>query len=178
MRKLKLDELNRLSLKEFKTADRIPVVVVLDNIRSALNVGSIFRTCDAFAVEKLYLCGITARPPHKEINKTAIGATDSVDWEYAEDILALARILKTSSYTLIGVEQTNESVMLQDYFPESKEERVALILGNEVQGLSTDLLPLLDRALEVPQYGTKHSINVAVCAGVVIWDILKKYRLN
>jgi len=178
MRKLKLDELNRLSVSEFKSAERIPVVVVLDNIRSALNVGSIFRTCDAFAVEKLFLCGITAKPPHKEINKTAIGATDSVNWEYAGDITTLAKELKESSYKLIGVEQTDKSVKLQDYKPESKQARLALIFGNEVQGLSGSLLPLLDDALEVPQYGTKHSINVAVCAGVVIWDILKKYRFD
>lgn len=176
MRKLKLEELNRLGVREFKAAEKIPVVVVLDNIRSALNVGSIFRTSDAMAIQEVVLCGITAQPPHKEINKTAIGSTKSVTWSYQEDITASLNEFKQRGYKLIGVEQTDESISLADYQIATSQPTV-LIMGNEVEGLSDACLSLLDLALELPQYGTKHSLNVAVCAGIVLWEFAQAYRM-
>lgn len=175
MRKLRLDELNRVGLESFRNQQKYPVSVVLDNIRSALNVGSIFRSCDAFAVEALYLCGITARPPHKEINKTAIGATESIKWEYRPDTKSCLEELR-KDHTLIGVEQTDESISLDKFRLPEDAARIALVFGNEVDGISEDCLPKLDYAVEVPQFGTKHSINVAVCAGIVIWDFISLFR--
>ncbi|NNK89075.1 MAG: RNA methyltransferase [Saprospiraceae bacterium] len=172
MRKLKLDELNRLSINEFKEADKTPFIVVLDNIRSAYNVGSIFRTCDALAIEEIILTGITAKPPHKEISKSAIGATNSVAWRYEADIVSCIRELKDKGHLIIGIEQTNESISLNDYqFEGGPLKKYVIIFGNEVEGLNAELLPLLDDCIEIPQYGTKHSFNVSVCAGIVLWAL-------
>ena len=173
MRKLKLHELERDSLEEFKSKDKFPIVLVLDNIRSALNVGSIFRTSDALNIEHIHLCGITARPPHKEINKTAIGATESVSWSYHESAVELISSLKPD-HLLIAVEQTDESVMLDEFEISDPEKKLCLILGNEVEGVSDELISEVDMALEIPQYGTKHSFNVSVCAGIVLWECVNK----
>jgi tRNA G18 (ribose-2'-O)-methylase SpoU len=173
--KLKLHELNRPSLEAFKLSTKLPVVVVLDNIRSMMNTGAIFRTSDAFRVNKIYLCGITGQPPHREITKTALGATESVDWEYAENTVVLAKRLKQESYLLLGIEQTNTSVLVQDYVFEPSL-KYALFLGNEVEGLSTELLPLLDACIEIPQEGTKHSLNVSVAGGIVLFQAYLKLK--
>lgn len=173
MKKLSMDELNRVSTEEFKAQAKKPIVVVLDSIRSMNNVGSVFRTCDAFNVEKLYLCGITARPPHKDIAKTALGATESVEWEYVDDVVTLANRLKSEGYTVILVEQIDESIML-DEFKFSDYGKVALVVGNEVFGVDDRLLPLCDAAIEIPQFGTKHSLNVTIAAGIVIWEAAKQ----
>ena len=175
MRKLKLEELDRLSVEEFKKTKKIPLIVVLDNVRSALNVGSVFRTSDAFAVEKIYLCGITAKPPHKEILKTAIGATDSVEWEYEKDVTETVKKLKSDGCSIFGIEQTSDTVFLQDVDLQGVTKAV-IVLGNEVMGVSDALLPLLDAAVEIPQFGTKHSLNVSVCGGIVIWEFFKKMK--
>ena len=174
MRKLSLQELGRVDVETYKTLPKSPVVVILDNIRSAHNVGSFFRTCDAFRIEHLYLCGITAQPPHREITKTAIGATSSVDWTYAQDIVEVVKDLKAQEYEIIGVEQTSSSISLSE-MPIDATKKYTLIFGNEVQGLSDSVLSLLDQAVEIPQYGTKHSLNVAVCGGIVMWDVVKHF---
>jgi tRNA G18 (ribose-2'-O)-methylase SpoU len=171
-----MDELGRVTPEEFKHQGKNPIVLVLDNIRSMHNVGSAFRTCDAFNVGRLYLCGITATPPQKEIAKTALGATESVDWEYAEDVVALAERLKTEGYAIILVEQTDGSVMLQD-FNFAQYEKVALFVGNEVFGISDGLLPLCDAAVEIPQFGTKHSLNVAVATGITLWEAIRQLAI-
>lgn len=174
MRKLKLDELNRPTVEAYKSsADKLPLTVVLDNIRSALNVGSVFRTCDGLAISKLILVGIAARPPHKEINKTAIGATKSVEWIYHETIETALQELSLT-HEIVGVEQTDDSVALQEY--KIPERPLALVFGHEIEGVSDAALPYLDTAIEVPQFGTKHSLNVGVCAGIVLWEIAKQYR--
>jgi 23S rRNA (guanosine2251-2'-O)-methyltransferase len=167
LRKLKLEELGRLSIDDYKVQPKKSIVVVLDSIRSALNVGSIFRTCDAFAIEKIYLCGLTAVPPHKEITKSAIGATESVDWEYVESIQHCIATLKSEKLLVLGIEQTDNSIELQDFDIQS-DQKYALVFGNEVEGIDDEILPLLDHAIEIVQYGTKHSLNVSVCAGVVL----------
>lgn len=172
MRKLSMEELHRITPEQFKRQEKIPLAVVLDNIRSMNNVGSVFRTCDAFDVQRLYLCGITARPPHKDIAKTALGATESVDWTYCEDSAELARRLKAEGYALLIVEQTDEPQWL-DRFDFGRFEKVAIVLGNEVFGVDERLLPLCDGAVEIPQSGTKHSLNVAVAAGISIWEAFK-----
>lgn len=172
MRKLKLEELGRISVEEFKETDKIPVVVILDNIRSMYNIGSVFRTADAFLVEKIYLCGITATPPHKEIRKTALGATESVDWEYVEDIHPLLKRLKKEDFQIYSVEQAEGSVKMDELSIES-ERKYALVLGNEVEGVQQSVIDQSDYCLEVPQGGTKHSLNVSVCAGVVLWEFFK-----
>ena len=176
MRKLRLEELGRDSLDTFKGKEKIALNLVLNDIRSALNVGSIFRTADAFAVRRIYLCGITARPPHKEINKTAIGATESVDWEYVEDIKHCIESLKGEGSYIVGVEQTNESTLLNAFEYNNEFSSLTLVLGNEVQGIDDMLLPMLDEAIEIPQFGTKHSLNVSVCAGIVVWECSKHLR--
>lgn len=173
MRKLSLQELNRLSVEEFKVQDKTPLVLVLDNVRSALNVGSAFRTADAFALKKIYLCGITATPPHREILKTAIGATEAVDWTYFENTLEAIQHLKEEGYLIAGVEQADERTWLQDFQP-PKDQLLALVFGNEVSGVSDEVMGLLDVCLEVPQLGTKHSLNISVCVGVVVWDLFSK----
>ncbi len=167
MRKLKLEELGRVDISTFKSVDKKPLVVVLDNIRSAMNVGSFFRTCDAFLIEKVILCGITAVPPNREIHKTAIGATESVEWEYEENIQNAVESLKSSDYEIIGIEQTTDSLPLTDVSID-KGKKYALVFGNEVNGITQEVLPLLNLAVEIPQYGTKHSLNVSVCGGIVL----------
>ena len=171
-RKLKLEELNRVSIADFKLQQKDPVVVLLDNVRSLHNVGSVFRTCDAMAVEKLYLCGITAKPPHREIQKTAIGATESVNWEYMEDAISIIHRYKKEGYTIISVEQTSNSIALGNY--NWKNEKVLLVFGNEVDGVHQKIIDLSDFSLEIPQWGTKHSFNITVSAGIVLWDLKSK----
>jgi len=175
MRKLKLQELQRLSIKEFKQRDKTPLVLVLDNVRSGLNVGSAFRTADAFALEHVLLCGITARPPHREILKTAIGATESVEWSYVEDPGEAVRQLREAGYRIWAVEQAEGSTPLQS-FQVKEGERYALVFGNEVSGVSEAVMELVDGAIEVPQFGTKHSLNIAVCIGVVSWELTRRLR--
>lgn len=177
MKKLSLKELNRISNQAFKELPKTPIVIVLDNIRSALNVGSVFRTSDAFALEKIYLCGITAKPPHREILKTAIGATESVEWAYHTSTLTVIEELKSENYIIVGIEQADESIMLQN-FEVNTDKKYAIILGNEVKGVSNEVMQVLDYCIEVPQLGTKHSLNVSVCTGVVIWDFFKKYKYS
>lgn len=169
MRKLKLDELGRDSVADFQEKQKLPLVVVLDNIRSAMNVGSFFRTGDAFLVEKIILCGITATPPNREITKTAIGATESVQWEYHENISSALQKLKEAGYQLIGIEQTDVSIQF-NAFKISPDEQYALVFGNEVEGVSDEALAHIDLCLEIPQEGTKHSLNVSVCGGIVLWE--------
>jgi len=173
MRKLKNEELERLSVEEFKQAKKLSIVVVLDNVRSMHNVGSAFRSADAFLIDKVYLCGITAQPPHREITKTALGATESVAWEYAESAADLVSKLKEEGYRIIGIEQTDESVPLQDFLP-YKDQKFCLIFGHEVSGVSDKVIELTDTCIEIPQFGTKHSLNVSVSIGVVLWDFFAK----
>lgn len=175
MKKLSLKELNRASVAEFKTQDKTPFVLVLDNVRSALNVGSAFRTSDAFALEKIYLCGITATPPHREILKTAIGATDAVTWEYYTQTTDAIVDLREAGYQIIGVEQADEKTMLQD-FQLDRNAKYALVFGNEVKGVSKEVMQMLDVCLEVPQFGTKHSLNISVCAGVLVWEFFRQWK--
>ncbi|MBF2798754.1 RNA methyltransferase [Riemerella anatipestifer] len=171
-KKLKLEELGRIDIETFKKTSKTPLVVVLDNIRSMHNVGALFRTADAFLIEKIVLCGITPQPPHREIHKAALGATESVDWVYQKDISEAIKELKTQGYNIIGVEQTTDSISLSD-FEINPNQKYALVLGNEVEGLSDEALPLYDNFIEIPQLGTKHSLNVSVCGGIVIWSFLK-----
>mgnify|MGYP003403469842 CR=1 FL=1 len=176
MRKLKLEELDRVSIDEYKSTAKIPVVAVLDNIRSAMNVGSVFRTADAFAIEKIIICGISATPPNREITKTAIGATESVVWEYIENVSDAVSNLKNDGYIIAGIEQTDASVLLTDYT--FNTEKIAVVFGNEVDGVSDEVINELDVCIEIPQFGTKHSLNVSVCAGIVLWELAKKYHLT
>ncbi|UJH68312.1 RNA methyltransferase [Allomuricauda sp. SCSIO 65647] len=173
MRKLRNEELDRLDVAAFKGAQKIPVVIVLDNIRSLNNIGSVFRTADAFLVKKIYLCGITARPPHKDIRKTALGATESVDWEYRKDIFELVEELKLQKIKIVAVEQAEGATMLNS-FEVDNAQTYALVFGNEVMGVQQEVVTASDIVLEIPQYGTKHSLNISVCAGVVVWDIWSK----
>ena len=172
-KKLKLWELNRISNQEFKSQEKFPITVVLDSIRSLTNVGTFFRTCDAFNVDKIYLCGITAEPPHREIQKTALGATESVDWEHRESIVDLIKELKASGKKICSIEQTEETTLLQD-IKNLPNEHYVLVFGNEVHGVDPQLIELIDMCIEVPQSGTKHSLNVSVCAGVVLWKFYEK----
>lgn len=177
MKKLQLDELNRLSVDQFKGAAKIPVCLVLDNIRSLHNVGSAFRTADAFRIEKIYLTGITGTPPHREIEKTALGATASVDWAYVEKPEEAVRALKEAGYQIVVVEQTTDSVPLNT-FRVAPDQKYALVFGNEVKGVSEEVIALGDWALEVPQVGTKHSLNISVCLGIVLWEVFKQQQLE
>lgn len=178
MRKLTMEELDRLSVEDFKTVPKHPFVLVLDNVRSMNNVGSIFRTADAFRAERLYLCGITGQPPHREITKTALGADESVDWTYAPDAGQLCAELQAQGYRVWAVEQVEGSTSLVDFQP-VPGERVAFVLGNEVFGVSEPVVAQADGYLEIPQFGTKHSLNVAVSAGIICWDWLSKaYRIR
>lgn len=177
MRKLKLDELNRASVTEFKKQDKLPVTVVLDNVRSMHNIGSIFRTSDGFAVQQIYLCGITALPPHREIEKTALGATNSVDWTHFETPLQAIEQLRSDGYKIIAIEQAEKSMMLNKFKPNSKE-KYALIFGNEVNGVSDEVMEKIDTCIEIPQFGTKHSFNIVVSAGIVLWDFFSKLDLK
>ncbi|CAA9211405.1 MAG: tRNA/rRNA methyltransferase [uncultured Adhaeribacter sp.] len=170
-----MEELNRVSVAEFKDQNKLPVVLILDNVRSLHNVGATFRTADAFAVEKIYLCGITGTPPNKEINKTALGATESVTWEYIASTAELTRQLKTTGYQLIAIEQAERSVSLTDFTP-APGQKYALVFGNEVFGVEDEVMQLADTVVEIPQFGTKHSLNISVAVGVVVWDILSKLK--
>lgn len=176
MRKLKITELNRISAEEFKAVEKLPLVVVLDHVRSLYNVGSVFRSSDAFRVEKICLCGITATPPQVEIHKTALGAEDSVDWTYYEKTQDAVKELKESGFEVWAVEQVEGSVMLQDFRPEVGK-KYAIILGNEVKGVQQEVVDLCDGCIEIPQFGTKHSLNVSVTAGILIWDFARKMKL-
>jgi tRNA G18 (ribose-2'-O)-methylase SpoU len=173
MRKLTMQELQRLSVEEFKSAEKLPVVVVLDNIRSQNNIGSVFRTSDAFRISHICLCGITATPPHREIHKTALGATESVAWSYYPTTVEAITALRSAGFTILAVEQTVNSTLLPDFQPNAGE-KIALIFGNEVNGIDDSVLPHVQGCLEIPQFGTKHSINVSVAVGIVIWDLFGK----
>lgn len=167
--------MQRKSAEEMKTAVRLPAVVVLDNVRSAYNVGSVYRTCDAFAAEKIFLCGITAAPPNRELMKTALGSTESVPWEYRKSVYDAVLELKASGYRIVLIEQTDESISLEKFRPDANQ-KYALVFGNEVEGVSESLLPIADLAIEIPQFGAKHSFNISVSAGIVLWDLYKKLR--
>ena len=175
MRKLSMDELNRISKDDFEHADKLPIIIVLDNIRSLSNVGAFFRTADAFRIGELFLCGITACPPHREIHKTALGADETVKWRYFDTTEAACRQLKAEGYQIFAVEQVEGSVSLQSF---EFEPHTAYILGNEVEGVSEEALPYCDGAIELPQAGTKHSINVSVCAGIVMWKLFEQLYLR
>lgn len=175
MRKLTVEELNRIDIEAFKEADKLPLVMVLDNIRSLHNVGSVLRTADAFRIEAVYMCGITAVPPSAEIHKTALGAEDSVRWKYYEDTLQAVSELKAQGYTLLAVEQVEGSLKLGS-FQFDPEKRYALVMGNEVKGVQQSVVDACDQALEIPQYGTKHSMNVSVTAGIVMWEVERVYQ--
>lgn len=172
-RKLSLSELNRLSVDDFKDAPKFPYCLILDNIRSLNNVGSVFRTADAFRAQKLYLCGITGQPPHRDITKTALGATESVDWEYAADVVILVEQLKAEGWVVAAIEQAEGSTSLTDFIPEPNKS-YAFVLGNEVTGVRDEVVQIANVVLEIPQFGTKHSLNIAVTAGIVCWDFLQK----
>ena len=172
MKKLSLEELNRMNPEEFKLSSKRPIVIILDNVRSLNNIGSIFRTCDAFRIEKIYLCGITATPPHRDIQKTALGATESVEWEYHTDTLQVMKKLRGDSYSVYSVEQATQSIMLQD-FCYNGNSKIALIFGHEVRGVEQKVVDESDGCIEIPQFGTKHSFNIAVSAGIVLWEILR-----
>lgn len=173
MRKLENEELNRLDIKAFKEANKTPIIIILDNIRSLNNIGSVFRTADAFLIEKIYLCGITATPPHKDIHKTALGATESVDWEYRKDTLDLVRELQSNDYEVVSVEQA-ENAQLLNRVPVKSSIKYALIFGNEVKGVSQEVVSASSAVIEIPQYGTKHSLNISVSVGIVVWDFWSK----
>ncbi len=175
MKKLKNSELNRMDNNAFKKAIKIPLIVILDNIRSLNNIGSVFRTSDAFLVEKIYLCGITAKPPHKDIHKTALGATDSVTWEYVETTLDLIEKLQAEKVKIIAIEQADNSTMLNDFTIDSSK-KYAIVMGNEVKGVQQEVVSKADYCVEIPQFGTKHSLNISVTTGIVLWDLFKKIR--
>jgi tRNA G18 (ribose-2'-O)-methylase SpoU len=170
MRKLKNAELNRISVKDYKNAEKVPVIIVLDNIRSLNNIGSVFRTADAFRIEKIYLCGITGQPPHREIHKSALGSTESVEWEYFPQTSEAIIKLKNAGYNIVAIEQMEDSIDLVHYKTESNE-KLALIFGNEINGISEDIINDIDLCVEIPQFGTKHSFNIAVSAGIVLWHL-------
>ena len=176
MRKLKITELHRISQEEFKTAEKLPLTVVLDHVRSLYNVGSVFRSSDAFRVDHVYLCGITATPPQVEIHKTALGAEDTVDWKYYENTLDAVRELKDCGTEVWAVEQVEGSTMLQDFIPQ-QGKKYAIVLGNEVKGVQQEVVDLCDGFIEIPQFGTKHSLNVSVTAGMLIWEFARKLKL-
>ena len=175
MRKLLNSELDRLSIEEFKKTPKIPLIVVLDDIRSLNNIGSVFRTADAFLVQQIHLCGITAKPPHREIQKTALGATESVDWLYFENISDSIKSLKNQGFKIYAIEQADESISLDD-LKLSKRDKIAVILGNEIKGVSDAIIPELDGCIELEQYGTKHSLNISVCSGIVIHHLFQKLK--
>ena len=174
-RKLKITELNRISAEEFKKADKQPLVVILDNVRSLHNIGSVFRTSDAFRVECIYLCGITATPPHPEMHKTALGAEFTVDWKYVNNAVEAVDNLRQEGYVVFSVEQAENSIMLENIQLE-QGKRYAVVLGNEVKGVQQEVIDHSDGCIEIPQYGTKHSLNVSVTAGIVIWDLFKQLK--
>lgn len=173
MRKLKNSELKRLSVEEFKAAKKSSIIVILDNVRSLNNIGSVFRTADAFLIQKIYLCGITATPPHKDIQKTALGSTESVEWEYVETINGLVSQLKSKGIKILSIEQAEGALMLDQFIPEIGNT-YAVVFGNEVKGVDQEVVTQSDIVIEIPQYGTKHSLNISVSAGVVLWDLFTK----
>jgi 23S rRNA (guanosine2251-2'-O)-methyltransferase len=173
-KKLKLWELDRVSEEEFKQQKKFPIIVILDNIRSLNNIGSFFRTSDAFNVEKIYLCGITATPPHRDIQKTALGATESIEWEHKTSTLELIKDLKTQGVKICSIEQAEKTTFLQNV-PDLPNDKYALVFGNEVDGVDQEVINASDYIIEIPQFGTKHSLNVSVCAGVVLWEFAKRY---
>jgi tRNA G18 (ribose-2'-O)-methylase SpoU len=175
MRKLKNSELERLSVEAFKNEPKTSLIVVLDNIRSLNNIGSVFRTCDAFLIKKIYLCGISAKPPHKDIHKTALGSTETVDWEYVENTVELVQKLQKENVSVISIEQADNAIMLNNFQPDSNK-LYAVVFGNEVKGVLQEVVSLSDTVVEIPQFGTKHSLNISVSVGVVIWDLFKKLK--
>ncbi|MDR0892310.1 MAG: RNA methyltransferase [Mediterranea sp.] len=175
MRKLKITELNRISAEEFKEAEKLPLVVVLDDVRSLHNIGSVFRTADAFRIECIYLCGITAVPPHPEMHKTALGAEFTVSWKYVDNAVNAVDNLREEGYVVYSVEQAEGSVML-DHFEPDRTKKYAIVMGNEVKGVQQVVIDHSDGCIEIPQYGTKHSLNVSVTAGIVMWDLFRKLR--
>lgn len=177
MRKLENSELDRKSIEDFKEAEKTPIILILDDIRSLHNIGSVFRTADAFLVEKIYLCGITATPPNKEINKTALGATDTVAWEHATDVIGIIEKLKNDQVTVLAIEQVESAVFLQDFKTEPAK-KYALVFGNEVFGVSQNAVEACDGCIEIPQLGTKHSLNISVTAGIVVWDLFSKMKFG
>ena len=177
MRKLKNSELDRLSVDAFKEAKKTPIIIILDNIRSLNNIGSVFRTSDAFLVEKIYLCGITATPPHKDIHKTALGSTDTVAWKYIENTMDLVEKLKLDNVKICSIEQAENATMLNNFVVEPNT-KYALVFGNEVKGVDQDVVNASDVVIEIPQFGTKHSLNISVSCGVVVWDIFSKLQAN
>lgn len=176
MKKHSLTDLQRISVDDFKQATKTPIVIVLDNVRSLHNVGSVFRTADAFRLQAIYLCGITATPPNKEIHKTALGSTESVAWQYFSQTTAALQQLKAANYRVIAVEQTDSSLLLPAMQPQASEQ-YALVFGNEVYGVSDEALTYCEQAIEVPQIGTKHSLNISVCMGIVVWDFVSKWQI-
>ena len=174
-RKLKNSELERKSVDEFKSSQKSPLIVVLDNIRSLNNIGSVFRSSDAFLIEKVYMCGITATPPHKDIQKTALGATETVAWEHVEDTLTVVEKLKKEKVKVLSIEQAENAVFLNDFYPEVNT-KYAVIFGNEVKGVQQSVVDASDAVIEIPQYGTKHSLNISVSTGVVLWDLFTKIK--
>jgi tRNA G18 (ribose-2'-O)-methylase SpoU len=175
MRKIENNKLERKSVEEFKNAEKTPIIIVLDDIRSLHNIGSVFRTSDAFLIEKIYLCGITATPPNKEINKTALGATDTVAWEYKKDVLEVISELKNKQTKVYAIEQVENACFLDQFIPE-KTQKTALIFGNEVFGVNQDAIRMCDGSIEIPQLGTKHSLNISVSTGIVVWDLFCKLK--
>ena len=175
MRKLENSELDRKSIEAFKKSEKTPLILVLDDIRSLHNIGSVFRTADAFLIEKIYLCGITATPPNKEIHKTALGATETVKWEHQENVLSVIEKLKIENVITLAIEQVESAIFLQN-FEVQKDKKYALIFGNEVHGVSQDAVALCDGTIEIPQLGTKHSLNISVSAGIVVWDLFKQFN--
>ncbi|MBR3985962.1 MAG: RNA methyltransferase [Bacteroidales bacterium] len=174
--KLSMDELHRISVEEFKAADKLPLTVVLDNVRSQNNIGSVFRTSDAFRVERICLCGICSTPPHRDIHKTALGAEESVAWSYHEETADCIQALKVEGYKIYAVEQVDDSIKL-DALPESLGEKVAVVFGNEVEGVQEELLPLCDGSIEIPQQGTKHSLNISCAAAIVLWELWQRLHV-
>lgn len=174
MRKIRIDEMNRVDVETFKSLKKVPIIVVLDDIRSLHNVGSIFRTADAFTLVAIYLCGITAKPPHREIQKTALGATESVDWKYFETTEEAIAELHTLDYKVMAIEQAHESESLDSYRYDFQKP-LAMVVGNEVKGVNPQVMKLVDGCIEIPQYGTKHSLNVSISAGILIWEMFRQY---
>jgi len=175
MRKLENSELDRKSVEDFKQSEKTPIILVLDDIRSLHNIGSVFRTADAFLIEKIVLCGITATPPNKEIHKTALGATETVAWEHSKNVLEVIGNLKKENVTVLAIEQVQSAVFLQDFKVENNK-KYALVFGNEVFGVSQEAVAICDGCIEIPQLGTKHSLNISVSAGIVVWDLFKKLK--
>ena len=176
MRKLANDELVRLNVESFKKAKKTPLIIILDNIRSLNNIGSVFRTADAFLIKKIYLCGITAKPPHKDIRKTALGSTDSVDWQYSENTIDIVKELKSKKIKVIAIEQAENATMLNNFAVKTEQE-YAIVFGNEIKGVTQEVVSESDEVIEIPQFGTKHSLNISVSTGLVVWDFWSKLNL-